>query len=140
MLTGMDTAASFSDRFVDLAARQATLDEERHAMIGEYLGSAMATFFSEHPEISEIRFTAYTPYFNDGDACEFSSNHQFPEFNGVNELNLGREDRAALQSAGDRFRELMRPLGDDDIKQMFGDHVEVIITPTGVTTAHCEHE
>ena len=34
--------------------------------------TAIAKFFQLYPEVAAITWTQYTPYFNDGDACEFS--------------------------------------------------------------------
>lgn len=39
---------------------------------------AIAAFFKMYPEVAAVRWTQYTPYFNDGDVCEFSVNS--PEF------------------------------------------------------------
>lgn len=38
----------------------------------ETLNEAFKIFFETVPEITIIRWNQYTPYFNDGDACEFS--------------------------------------------------------------------
>ena len=35
---------------------------------------AIATFFKTYPEVAAVRWTQYTPYFNDGDTCEFGVN------------------------------------------------------------------
>ena len=34
--------------------------------------AAISGFFKAYPEVGMIRWTQYTPYFNDGEACEFS--------------------------------------------------------------------
>jgi hypothetical protein len=34
--------------------------------------TAVLNFFNRYPEVALITWTQYTPYFNDGDACEFS--------------------------------------------------------------------
>lgn len=34
--------------------------------------TAVSNFFNTYPEVAAIRWTQYTPYFNDGDTCEFS--------------------------------------------------------------------
>ena len=31
-------------------------------------------FFAKHPEVQQVRWTQYAPYFNDGDECTFSVN------------------------------------------------------------------
>jgi hypothetical protein len=35
---------------------------------------AISNFFKSYPEVAAITWTQYTPYFNDGDTCEFSVN------------------------------------------------------------------
>lgn len=39
------------------------------------------TFFDKHPEVGSVAWTQYTPYFNDGDTCEFGVNdfHFLPD-------------------------------------------------------------
>lgn len=39
---------------------------------------ASLTLFEEYPNIIRYGWTQYTPYFNDGDTCEFGSNHYDP--------------------------------------------------------------
>jgi hypothetical protein len=39
---------------------------------------ASVTLFNEFPNLVKFGWTQYTPYFNDGDSCEFSSNHNDP--------------------------------------------------------------
>lgn len=34
--------------------------------------TAVSNFFNAYPEVAAIRWRQYTPYFNDGDTCEFS--------------------------------------------------------------------
>lgn len=38
------------------------------------LGEETLAFFAANPEIGQIRWRQYTPYFNDGDTCEFGVN------------------------------------------------------------------
>ena len=38
------------------------------------LREAFKVFFDTCPEVEEIAWSQYAPYFNDGDACEFSVN------------------------------------------------------------------
>lgn len=35
---------------------------------------AISALLAKHPEVDSVRWTQYTPYFNDGDACEFGVN------------------------------------------------------------------
>lgn len=40
--------------------------------------------FEECEIIQSFSWNQYTPYFNDGDACEFSVNLDYPDINGIN--------------------------------------------------------
>jgi hypothetical protein len=39
---------------------------------------ASATLFEEYPNLVKFGWSQYTPYFNDGDTCTFSSHHEYP--------------------------------------------------------------
>jgi hypothetical protein len=39
-----------------------------------FFKEAVKSVFEEHPNVQSFSWTQYTPYFNDGDACEFSAN------------------------------------------------------------------
>ncbi|HWJ26014.1 MAG TPA: hypothetical protein VNS32_05695, partial [Flavisolibacter sp.] len=41
----------------------------------------LAPLFEKYPGVKNVRWTQYTPYFNDGDACEFSSNAAWADLN-----------------------------------------------------------
>jgi len=36
--------------------------------------ASLKTFFGEFPEVAKLKWTQYTPYFNDGEACVFGVN------------------------------------------------------------------
>ena len=38
---------------------------------------AISAFFQKYPEVEALRWNQYTPYFNDGDTCEFSVHELF---------------------------------------------------------------
>ncbi len=50
-------------------------------------GEAFAEFFSRYPGLEEITFTAYTPYFNDGDECVYGVNEAELTAYGIDELS-----------------------------------------------------
>ncbi len=45
-------------------------------------------FLTKYPQVKEVRWTQYTPYFNDGESCEFSVN----ELNGFIDPNEESEE------------------------------------------------
>jgi len=46
---------------------------------------ALAELFDAYPFVKSVSFAAYTPYFNDGDTCEYSVHHDYCQFNGFDE-------------------------------------------------------
>jgi hypothetical protein len=50
----------------------------------EFTG-ALSELFDAYPFVTSLSFNAYTPYFNDGDSCEYSVHHDYCQFNGFDE-------------------------------------------------------
>lgn len=46
---------------------------------------ALTELFDAYPFVKSLSFTAYTPYFNDGDTCEYNVHHDYCQFNGYDE-------------------------------------------------------
>lgn len=71
-----------SDELIDLSAleeQMSALNKEIAALKKSHIESskkvfhnAVAAFFKAFPEIEAMMWHQYTPYFNDGDSCEFS--------------------------------------------------------------------
>lgn len=126
--------------------------------------------FSLYPELKSFGWRQYTPYFNDGEACEFSSNHEYPIINGV-DTDYGDDDveEGAIDivknskktysdsSTGwkdvknpdynsyykeiiDTLKEFLKQFDDDDMYDLFGDHVTVKVTAKKCSTDEYEHD
>lgn len=71
-----------SDDMIDLDALEAQMkavnkqiEELQRANIEtskRVFHAAVSAFFKKYPEVYAVTWTQYTPYFNDGEACEFS--------------------------------------------------------------------
>ena len=57
----------------------------------ELFNSGTKELFDKHEALDSFGFTAYSPYFNDGDSCEFSANIDIPYINGYHEYDEGDE-------------------------------------------------
>lgn len=122
----------------------------------KFFKSIIHDYFDEYPKIARIRWTQYTPYFNDGEACEFDINEIHLETekdvqdgsgsawdNGTEAYEFLKAtspdghywNSPALQAAQGIVRAL-----EDDAKEIFGDHVEVFVTRTEVTTSEYSHD
>lgn len=120
--------------------------------------------FEKHPKITSVSWTQYTPYFNDGDECTFSTNIDYGKVNGLNEYDDDAIDwRIKYYLSGDEkyenileenpnidlelyhgyeeFKALLRSIPDDFYKSLFGDHVEITINSDGsVEVEEYEHD
>jgi hypothetical protein len=74
--------------FDKIREMKAALQAEIAATGKESLAEPFGEFFKAHPRVKAIRWEQYTPYFNDGEPCEF----------GVNEFSV---KLAAAPSADD---------------------------------------
>lgn len=125
------------------------------------LAEEFKAFFAKNPQIDSLRWTQYTPYFNDGEECIFSRS----EFDArvvldkksKNEVGTA-EVISATETDDDGFiagwdidgdTPLGKTLGDfeetfasvDDVfKEAFGDHVQVVATRKGFKVEDYEHE
>jgi hypothetical protein len=91
--------------------------------------------------LESIKWEQYTPYFNDGEACEFRVNNPSFKFTGVEDagdyedgyqdvwsLNYDKKEKHSATKQLEQIKELISS-GDleDILLDMFGDHVEVIL-------------
>jgi hypothetical protein len=154
MATIQEIKAKFEDA-------RATMKREGEAAVKENFGA----FFSRHPEVSSVVWTQYTPYFNDGDTCEFGVHE--PELKLTREFVDGNPDAIKsllryqtvddlveskyhygdasahkLPSIEPDFAELLRPIFglSELMEQVFGDHVKVVVTREGFQVDEYQHD
>lgn len=129
------------------------LKEQKRKLLDEIKEKARDVFkdvidplFEKYPQLHAVGWTQYTPYFNDGDTCEFSSSAHdadiafggiYSEYsNGIDAEDLEGdwkgeyEDGATRPDGFDQCEEevhkALRIFDDDDYLGMFGDHVRVV--------------
>jgi hypothetical protein len=102
--------------------------------------------FAKFPDITGVRWRQYTPYFNDGDPCEFSVREaevKINETGGDNDdgWEYSLPDKHKASKAIRDFSNLIQSTGMSDVMEtVFGDHVEVIVTPKEVVVEDYEHD
>lgn len=97
------------------------------------------TFFTKNPKVAAVRWTQYTPGFNDGDPCIFE----------VNEVRVRVESEEFLDSYDVKNPTLKKEIDNlstilsnasDVLEAAFGDHAEIVATRAkivvGVYDAH----
>lgn len=125
--------------------------------------------FDAYPELDSFGWRQYTPYFNDGEPCEFRSMHDYPTING-NDENYGESEQPEgvldIVQLGSKtiwnrsqgsienpnynpyyaeivktVKEFLNQFDDDDMKDLFGNHVSIHITANGVdVTDYDDHD
>jgi hypothetical protein len=123
-----------------------------------------AELFEENQNLVSFSWTQYTPYWNDGDVCEFDANIDYPSvkiktdggkivrFNDYetvevdeDEIEYEVEDTEKYDRMCEKLvtkvAKILKNFDNDDFKMMFGDHVEVTVDRNGkVRTSEYEHE
>lgn len=132
---------------------------DREALIEDFK-EATAALFVKHPSLTSFSFLLYTDYFNDGSPLSYN---QYPyRVNGEDGgTGVSDDGRAFVPSAGGKWatleqvkppgplwsfwtndlKDFVRSYDEEQMKAMFGDHVEVVVTREGYTVAPFEdHE
>lgn len=111
----------------------------------------LAPLFEKYPGVRNVYWTQYTPYFNDGDTCEFSANVSYAELNhdGSSDEDDDEEESGEIkkqenevpEKAEDEFQHALTSIDESFYKDLFGDHVEVIVNRNGtIETEEYEHD
>lgn len=112
------------------------------------LGKVFKEIMTDSEKIYSYRFTQYAPHFNDGDPCEFESNHQYGSFFGPVlfdedgykiEFEDGDElsDYLDCEVSGDdiarmkKFKAILDKVPEDFYKDAFGESSEITINRDG---------
>jgi 5'-deoxynucleotidase YfbR-like HD superfamily hydrolase len=132
-----------------LSKQMSELREKMKELSKPYLEELFQKAFDENPEITEFFWTQYTPYFNDGDACEFSvhdvyfildkdkdacsyegtyiSSYKPEEYNKHLYEIYSRRRVAELKNVLDIVNESIHSIRDDIMQMLFGDHVKITV-------------
>jgi len=126
--------------FQEILDKKNALEEQLEEVKQEFVPIAKKEFerwakelFPKYSWLESISWSAYTPSFNDGSPCLFSSNHDdFDINNGDNDPEEVTEEES--EKAAEEISEFLCSFSDDDMEILFGDGVRVTITEDGVTT------
>lgn len=135
----------------DLSSKRKAIEDKAREEAKQILAPGLQQFMKEHPEVKAIGWTQYTPYFNDGEPCEF----------GVGQIYASIADERANSLYGDGWvelygnpaegfsgvtwfalKELNKTLSgaEDELLAAFGDHVKVVVTQEGVEVEEFDHD
>lgn len=147
-----------SNSFAQLVER---FEQIRQQMVEE--GTAVMKFefqkvFETYPEITVIKWTQYTPYFNDGDECVFGVNDftvsNAPDPNEVDAYGEYEGDEEGIWAIDTGWGEgkkkypvinalndfAQTKIGEEVFRGTFGDHSIVTVTRDGIDVEEYEHD
>lgn len=129
---------------------QAKIQEESRSVFK----ATVAEFFNEFPEVNKIVWTQYTPYFNDGESCEFTvgeayfvkddivcdgpydyEEHSFSGYADSPEYKPSAE----LKKGMDQFSTILNAI-EDFLHATFDDHVVVTVSRDDISTESYDHD
>jgi hypothetical protein len=145
--------------FDEIRAKTTALNEQIAVLRKEAADQTkplLQEFMREHPQVKQIKWAQYTPYFNDGDPC-VSGVSDFGFFFEGDDLDVSHYEgdlpwrgyspeweKASVCSKEtyDACLSLAKELGgmDDVLETLFGDHVQVSVTPDGVSVDEYDHD
>ena len=126
----------------DIMAKKAEFQKELTEFGKAALSEEFKKVFDAHPEIKAIRWTQYTPYFNDGETCEFSRHDLEVRLADTAEDEFESSWNAKtpkLKKAFSAVRPLER-IDEEIFEAVFGDHCQVTATREGFEVEECEHD
>lgn len=151
--------------FDELTALKEAYDKKLHDEGEEAVKELFKEFFDKHPEVEDVHWRQYTPYFNDGDPCYFSVHEMNLTLNAPvedSEEDPGDEDEEdedydddyeeeadgwSLRNSEDpKEKQLGEDMGvledipDDVLEYVFGDHVSITATREGFSVNEYDHD
>jgi hypothetical protein len=100
----------------------------------QFLIQNFADLFNKYPSLERISWQQYTPYFNDGEECVFRSYHKYADVEGEALTDKERDE------VEEELKTFMSQFDDELLKNLFGDHVQLIVSKEGITVEEYEHE
>lgn len=146
---------SMLEKFKEVAERNNAEIERLRQESAALVKPLLQEFVKDHPQVKAVKWTQYTPYFNDGEACVFSVNEPYFFFEGDDlEEDDGHETYWAPGTEyGPKVeqcdvttwaacKQLAQHLGaaSDALEALFGDHVRVIVSAEGVSVDEYDHD
>lgn len=127
----------FTDALQAFEAKINAMKQEFKALFQERVNM----LFGAVPDLEAIEIIQYTPYFMDGDVCEFSistvSFYDEEDFDSDYDYDFDSpSEQQSLKDALNRFIYANEEL----MKSMYGDHARIVITREGTEVEEYDHE
>jgi hypothetical protein len=125
-----------TDHFASFLKAKEDLDKKIQAEGMIAVKEFLKEYFEKRPDVYGIKWTQYTPYFNDGEPCVF-------RLGGVSAFPTKEDfengDRYDFESYNEEPETSLSQI-EDILEVIFGDHTEVSATRDEITTEEYEHD
>jgi hypothetical protein len=147
-----------SQKIDDLFEEYEAAQKKAQEAMQERLCDVFKAVFEQYPEIKKFGWSQYTPYFNDGEPCEFSVNSPMFEFVADEHLPDTKDsvfeddmwnfecwrhdpERCTLETY-EVTQKIERILDRSEafLLNIFGDHTQVVVTPNGLKSFEYDHD
>lgn len=132
--------SNLNDKYQEIRAKIKELKDEKTKIIKQVFTEAAREIFVNHPGLTSFKWTQYTPYFNDGDACIFSVNRYDIEVNGAYSYEEESSSIESFEEIEKEVRDFLGQFEEEDFLEMFGDHVQIAVTPDGIEVEDYAHD
>jgi len=132
----MKTIEEFNKGFEELELKKNELQQQFKDSFKELVPK----LFENFPLLESVQWDQYTPYFNDGDTCEFSI-HDINAINGVDKYDDSIFKSDTYFQAIEFEKIFFKYFNDDLALYLFGDGVTIILYRNGeYKVEYCEHD
>lgn len=140
-------------RLKQLKEKREAYKEELAAEANKIVCEVFDAFFEKAGEkVEAVRWTQYTPYFNDGDTCTFNVYDACFKFKEGDE-EAGEDGDGFVDAYGDDFEKLAKGVktvinelqaflgeNEDLLEAAFGDHALITATKDGIENDEYDHD
>jgi hypothetical protein len=138
-----------------LKEKMDALKQELTEMGSQFFREATADLFRANPDLVSFEWKQYTPYFNDGDVCEFGVNSDWIKVEHRDEngdivleeeayvpydVIKGEREATNQERMYQNIIDVVSAVDEDVMLSLFGDHVAVKVTKDGVTVSEYAHD
>lgn len=155
-----EAVAKFNESSVEIDALRKEFDEKKRLMVAQFrtdFSNISKAFFEAVPRIKSLTWTQYTPYFMDGDVCEFSVNgvefatdenediesyREFDNEDGNFSAELYSLKKLVTSKEFHLCEKMAAIISDNEelMEDLFGDHVIVVLREIGIVVEEYEHD
>jgi hypothetical protein len=131
--------------FLTLVEKLKKIKKSYRESLDNFISESLAAFgygcvllFKKHKKLESFGWVQYTPYEDGSEACTFAAYIDDPIINEM-EVNEIYEKDPQLSKAADDIIDFLTLFQDEILRQMFGDHVLVVVTRDGVDLKSYAH-